>query len=212
MAREIQRHPVRGTVTHVDFQVVDPDRPVSADVTVHAHRRADRAAPPGRGSRPAALLDLGAGEAVGDPSALRGRHQLPGGRDGGPYRPTSRSLPASRSTSTRRRSSLPGKHRGSSAKRARGRKRPRKRRRRCRRRRGARPQPRVPAPRSHKPCLATPVVTARMVYAKEDRWPVRHARTRAREPRSRVRAHPAQRRCGHGHAPRRSDVASASVR
>ena len=34
MAREIQRHPVRGNVTHVDFQVVDPDRPVSADVTV----------------------------------------------------------------------------------------------------------------------------------------------------------------------------------
>jgi large subunit ribosomal protein L25 len=34
MAREIQRHPVRGTVTHVDFQVVDPDQPVSADVTV----------------------------------------------------------------------------------------------------------------------------------------------------------------------------------
>ena len=34
MAREIQRHPVRGTVTHVDFQVVDPDRPVSAEVTV----------------------------------------------------------------------------------------------------------------------------------------------------------------------------------
>jgi large subunit ribosomal protein L25 len=34
MAREIQRHPVRGTVTHVDFQVVDPDRPVTADVSV----------------------------------------------------------------------------------------------------------------------------------------------------------------------------------
>jgi large subunit ribosomal protein L25 len=34
LAREIQRHPVRGTVTHLDFQVVDPDRPVSADVTV----------------------------------------------------------------------------------------------------------------------------------------------------------------------------------
>lgn len=34
MAREIQRHPVRGTVTHVDLQVVDPDRPVSADVLV----------------------------------------------------------------------------------------------------------------------------------------------------------------------------------
>ncbi|MFZ0668383.1 MAG: 50S ribosomal protein L25 [Acidimicrobiales bacterium] len=37
MAREIQRHPVRGTVTHVDFQVVDPDRPVSADVTIVLH-------------------------------------------------------------------------------------------------------------------------------------------------------------------------------
>ena len=34
LAREIQRHPVRGTVSHLDFQVVDPDRPVSADVTV----------------------------------------------------------------------------------------------------------------------------------------------------------------------------------
>jgi len=34
MAREIQRHPVRGTVQHVDFQVVDPDRPVGADVPV----------------------------------------------------------------------------------------------------------------------------------------------------------------------------------
>jgi large subunit ribosomal protein L25 len=34
MAREIQRHPLRGTVSHVDFQVVDPDRPVSAEVSV----------------------------------------------------------------------------------------------------------------------------------------------------------------------------------
>jgi len=34
LAREIQRHPLRGTVSHVDFQVVDPDRPVSADVGV----------------------------------------------------------------------------------------------------------------------------------------------------------------------------------
>ncbi|HTZ10716.1 MAG TPA: 50S ribosomal protein L25 [Acidimicrobiales bacterium] len=34
MARELQRHPVRGTVTHVDFQVVDPDREVSADVAI----------------------------------------------------------------------------------------------------------------------------------------------------------------------------------
>lgn len=34
MARELQRHPVRGTVTHVDFQVVDPNREVSADVPV----------------------------------------------------------------------------------------------------------------------------------------------------------------------------------
>lgn len=34
MAREIQRHPVRGTVLHVDFQVVDPNELVSADVQV----------------------------------------------------------------------------------------------------------------------------------------------------------------------------------
>ncbi len=34
MAREIQRHPVRGTVTHVDFQVVDPDQPIVAEIPV----------------------------------------------------------------------------------------------------------------------------------------------------------------------------------
>lgn len=34
MAREIQRHPVRGTVLHVDFQVVDANEQVSADVPV----------------------------------------------------------------------------------------------------------------------------------------------------------------------------------
>jgi large subunit ribosomal protein L25 len=35
MARVVQRHPVRGTVTHVDFQVVDPNQPVLAEVPVH---------------------------------------------------------------------------------------------------------------------------------------------------------------------------------
>jgi len=35
MAREIQRHPVRGTVAHIDFQVVDPNRPVVAEVPLH---------------------------------------------------------------------------------------------------------------------------------------------------------------------------------
>ena len=35
MAREIQRHPVRGTVAHVDFQVVDPNQPVIAEVPLH---------------------------------------------------------------------------------------------------------------------------------------------------------------------------------
>lgn len=34
MARELQRHPVRGTVVHVDFQVVDPNREVSAEVPI----------------------------------------------------------------------------------------------------------------------------------------------------------------------------------
>ena len=35
MAREIQRHPVRGTVAHIDFQVVDPNKPVSAVIPLH---------------------------------------------------------------------------------------------------------------------------------------------------------------------------------
>jgi large subunit ribosomal protein L25 len=35
MAREIQRHPVKGTVNHVDFQVVDPNQEVVAVVPVH---------------------------------------------------------------------------------------------------------------------------------------------------------------------------------
>ena len=34
MARELQRHPVRGTVIHVDFQVVDPGRQISAEVPI----------------------------------------------------------------------------------------------------------------------------------------------------------------------------------
>ena len=34
LTREIQRHPVRGTVTHVDFQVVNPDESVLAEVPV----------------------------------------------------------------------------------------------------------------------------------------------------------------------------------
>ena len=35
LAREIQRHPVRGTVAHIDFQVVDPNEPVEAVVPLH---------------------------------------------------------------------------------------------------------------------------------------------------------------------------------
>ena len=35
MAREIQRHPVRGTVAHIDFQVVDPNKPVTVEVPLH---------------------------------------------------------------------------------------------------------------------------------------------------------------------------------
>jgi large subunit ribosomal protein L25 len=35
MAREIQRHPVRGTVSHIDFHVVDPNRPVVTEVPLH---------------------------------------------------------------------------------------------------------------------------------------------------------------------------------
>src|SRR3954451_7581697 len=34
MAREIQRHPVRGTVIHVDFQIVRRDEVMAADVPI----------------------------------------------------------------------------------------------------------------------------------------------------------------------------------
>lgn len=34
VAREIQRHPVRGTVSHVDFQIVRRDEVIAADVSV----------------------------------------------------------------------------------------------------------------------------------------------------------------------------------
>jgi len=35
MARQIQRHPVRGTVAHVDFQVIDENKGVVVEVPVH---------------------------------------------------------------------------------------------------------------------------------------------------------------------------------
>jgi large subunit ribosomal protein L25 len=35
MAREIQRHPVKGTVAHIDFQVVDLNQAVVAEVPLH---------------------------------------------------------------------------------------------------------------------------------------------------------------------------------
>jgi large subunit ribosomal protein L25 len=35
MARVIQRHPVRGTVAHIDFQVIDPNKPVVTEVPLH---------------------------------------------------------------------------------------------------------------------------------------------------------------------------------
>jgi large subunit ribosomal protein L25 len=35
LARELQRHPVRGTVSHIDFQVVDANQAVIAEVPLH---------------------------------------------------------------------------------------------------------------------------------------------------------------------------------
>ncbi len=34
MARELQRHPVKNTVIHVDFQVVDPNREITSEVPI----------------------------------------------------------------------------------------------------------------------------------------------------------------------------------
>lgn len=35
MARELARHPVRGTILHVDFLVIDRNKPVTVDVPIH---------------------------------------------------------------------------------------------------------------------------------------------------------------------------------
>jgi large subunit ribosomal protein L25 len=35
LAREIQRHPVRGTVQHIDFQVIDTKKGVAVEVPIH---------------------------------------------------------------------------------------------------------------------------------------------------------------------------------
>ena len=34
LARELQRHPVRGTLLHVDLQVVDPNKPIASNIPV----------------------------------------------------------------------------------------------------------------------------------------------------------------------------------
>ncbi len=53
LARDMQRHPVAQTVTHVDFVIVRRDEVISADVPDHPGRRGDRGAPRRRPCRAA---------------------------------------------------------------------------------------------------------------------------------------------------------------
>ena len=55
LAREIQRHPVRGTVNHVDFQVVSRTQGVEVEVPLEVIGRRRRGPAPRLGGRPAAL-------------------------------------------------------------------------------------------------------------------------------------------------------------
>src|SRR5207247_1326496 len=68
MARELQRHPIRGTVSHVDFQVVRRDEVVSAEVPIVLSGEAE--APPEGGAAPEG--EAPSQEAQGGPAEAEG--------------------------------------------------------------------------------------------------------------------------------------------
>ena len=74
LAREMQRHPVRGTVTHVDFQIVRRDEIIVGRRADHPGRRGARGPPRRRTGRPAAVQPARAGPAGRHPDLARGRH------------------------------------------------------------------------------------------------------------------------------------------
>ena len=69
LARDIQRHPVRSTVTHVDFLIVDRDELISAEVPITLVGEAVEVAPRRRHRRAAAVHPPRQGQA--------GRHPAP---------------------------------------------------------------------------------------------------------------------------------------
>ena len=72
--KEYQQHPVRGTITHVDFHEVRLDQPIQATVAVQLVGEAPGAKVGGVISQVARELRR-RGAALGDPGAHRGRYQ-----------------------------------------------------------------------------------------------------------------------------------------
>ena len=185
LAREMQRHPVRGTVTHVDFQIVRRDEIIAAEVPItligealevhHGDGLVDQQLfnLPVR-ARPADIptvvevdvtaLTIGAALRVADLRAARRSHHRPR-RRGGDRRPVSR--------------------RGSRPSRARPRARPRPA-------RPPRPSPPSPPART-RPCAASSGAGGRARTAPAPWHPGRRAGGRAGQPGAGVRRHPPQR-------------------
>ncbi len=69
LARDIQHHPVRNTVTHVDFLIVRRDELISAEVADQPGGRGGRGGPRRRHRRPAAVHPARQGQADRHPAA-----------------------------------------------------------------------------------------------------------------------------------------------
>ena len=73
LARELQRHPVKGTVSHVDFVIVRRDEVISAEVPGDPGWRGNRGAARRRARRAAAVQPRGACPARRHPARRRAR-------------------------------------------------------------------------------------------------------------------------------------------
>ena len=94
IARDMQRHPVAQTVTHVDFVIVRRDEVISADVPIMLVGEATRGASRRRTGRTADVHAEHQRAAVRHPDLRRSRHQRAHHRRPGPRVGPSRCRPA----------------------------------------------------------------------------------------------------------------------
>ena len=123
LAREMQRHPIAQTVTHVDFVIVRRDEVISADVPVVLIGEATRGPPRRRPGRPADVHARHQRPADRHPRRARSRHQRRSPSAAPSGSPTWRCPTGSPPTSTPRPPSPSASPRGSSPTRRGGRRR-----------------------------------------------------------------------------------------